>query len=145
MRAGIEPRTARWMAIRIGVVALAFAVGFVVVAARSVQLQILQGDRLGGMARDQYLRELTQKPRRGTITDRNGAVLAGNAEADSIFVDPRTFPAGARTRDLARLGKALQLDQKVLEKKVAKGVRFAWVKRRVSPACLLYTSPSPRD
>ena len=134
MRAGIEPRTARWMAIRIGIVALAFAVGFVVVAARAVQLQILQGDRLGGMARDQYLRELTQKPRRGTITDRNGAVLAGNAEVDSIFVDPRTFPAGARTRDLVRLGKALQLDQKVLEKKVAKGARFAWVKRRVSPA-----------
>ena len=92
MRAGIEPRTARWMAIRIGIVAAAFAVGFVVVTARAVQLQVLQGDRLGGLARDQYLRELTQKPRRGTITDRNGAVLAGNAEADSIFVDPREFP-----------------------------------------------------
>jgi cell division protein FtsI (penicillin-binding protein 3) len=134
MRAGIEPRTARWTAIRIGIVAFAFAVGFVVVAARAVQLQILQGDRLGGMARDQYLRELTQKPRRGTITDRNGAVLAGNAEADSVFVDPRAFPAGARTRDLARLARALQLDAKALEKKVAKGARFAWVKRRVSPA-----------
>src|SRR5512137_2896429 len=134
MRAGIEPRTARWMAIRIGIVALAFAVGFVVVAGRAVQLQVLQGDRLGGMARDQYLRELTQKPRRGTITDRNGAVLAGNAEADSIFVDPRAFPAGTRTRDLVRLAKALQLDPKALEKKIAKGARFAWVKRRVSPA-----------
>src|SRR5512137_2045914 len=134
MRAGIEPRTARWMAIRIGIVALAFAVGFVVVAARAVQLQILQGDRLGGMARDQYLRELTQKPRRGTITDRNGAVLAGNAEVDSIFVDPRAFPAGKRTKDLLRLSKALQLDAKALERKVAKGARFAWVKRRVAPA-----------
>lgn len=134
MRAGIEPRTARWMAIRIGIVAFAFAAGFVVVAARAVQLQVLQGDRLGGMARDQYLRELTQKPRRGTITDRNGAVLAGNAEADSIFVDPRAFPAGARTRDLVRLAKALQLEPKALEKRVAKGARFAWVKRRVAPA-----------
>src|SRR5512137_2443435 len=134
MRAGTEPRTARWIAIRIGIVAALFAAGFVAVAARTVQLQILQGDRLGSMARDQYLRELTQKPRRGTITDRNGAVLAGNAEADSVFVDPRAFPAGARTRDLARLARALQLDAKALEKKVAKGARFAWVKRRVSPA-----------
>lgn len=134
MRAGIEPRTARWMAIRIWIVAAAFAAGFAVVAARAVQLQILQGDRLGGMARDQYLRELTQKPRRGTITDRNGAVLAGNAEADSIFVDPRTFPAGARTRDVAKLARALQLEPKALEKKISKGARFAWVKRRVSPA-----------
>ncbi len=134
MRAGIEQRAARWTAIRIGLVGLAFAVGFVVVTARAVQLQVLQGDRLGGMARDQYLRDLTQKPRRGTITDRNGAVLAGNAEADSVFVDPRTFPAGQRHRDLLRLAKALGLDPKALEKKVAKGARFAWVKRRVSPA-----------
>ncbi|MEI7704844.1 MAG: penicillin-binding transpeptidase domain-containing protein [Deltaproteobacteria bacterium] len=122
------------MAIRIGFVAAAFLVGFVVVTGRAVQLQVLQGDRLGSMARDQYLRELNQKPRRGTITDRNGAVLAGNAEADSIFVDPREFPPGARSRDLARLAKVLQLDPKALERKVAKGVRFAWAKRRVAPS-----------
>src|SRR5512137_84244 len=134
MRSGIEPRSTRWIAIRIGFVGLLFAAGFAAVAARTVQLQILQGDRLGSLARDQYLRELTQKPRRGTITDRNGAVLAGNAEVDSIFVDPRAFPSGARTRDLVRLAKALQLEPKALEKKVAKGARFAWVKRRVSPA-----------
>ena len=134
MRAGIDPRSARWMAIRIGIVAFVFAAGFAVVSARSVQLQVLQGDRLGSLARDQYLRELTLKPRRGTITDRNGAVLAGNAEADSIFVDPREFPPGARTRDLVRLAKALALEPKALEKKLAKGARFAWVKRRVSPA-----------
>ncbi len=134
MRAGIEPRTARWMTIRIGVVAAAFAAGFGAVGWRTVQLQVLQGDRLGGMARDQYLRELTQKPRRGAITDRNGAVLAGNAEADSIFVDPRLFPAGQRGRDLARLAKALQLEPRALERRIAKGARFAWVKRRVSPA-----------
>ncbi|MCX5730397.1 MAG: peptidoglycan glycosyltransferase, partial [Deltaproteobacteria bacterium] len=134
MRAGIDPRSARWIAIRIGIVAFLFAAGFAVVAGRSVQLQVLQGDRLGGLARDQYLRDLTLKPRRGTITDRNGAVLAGNAEADSIFVDPREFPAGARTRELVRLGKALQLEPKALEKKMAKGARFAWLKRRVSPA-----------
>jgi cell division protein FtsI (penicillin-binding protein 3) len=134
MRAGIEPRTARWIAIRIGIVGVAFAAGFAAVAGRAVQLQVLQGDKLGSLARDQYLRELMQKPRRGTITDRNGAVLAGNAEADSVFVDPREFPAGARTRDLHRLARVLQLDAKALERRVSKGARFAWVKRRVSPA-----------
>ncbi len=134
MRAGIDARSARWIAIRIGIVAFAFAAGFAVVAGRSAQLQVLQGDRLGSLARDQYLRDLTLKPRRGAITDRNGAVLAGNAEADSIFVDPREFPAGSRTRDVVRLAKALQLEPKALEKKIGKGARFAWVKRRVSPA-----------
>ena len=37
MRAGIEPRTARWMAIRIGVVAFAFAVGFVGIIANHLR------------------------------------------------------------------------------------------------------------
>jgi cell division protein FtsI (penicillin-binding protein 3) len=134
MRAGIDPRAARWIAIRIGIVAAAFAAGFAVVSGRSVQLQVLQGDRLGSLARDQYLRDLTLKPRRGTITDRNGAVLAGNAEADSIFVDPREFPAGARSRDVLKLAKALQLEPKALERRISKGARFAWLKRRVSPA-----------
>jgi cell division protein FtsI (penicillin-binding protein 3) len=132
MRTGIDPRSARWIAIRIGVIAAAFAVGFGGVAARAVYLQVLQGDHLGGLARDQYLRDLLQKPRRGPITDRNGAVLAGNADADSIFLDPHDFPA-ARARDLARLSKILQADAKALEKRVARGGRFVWVKRRVSP------------
>jgi len=134
MRTGTDPRAARWIAIRVGAVAAALALGFVAVAVRAVQLQVLQGDRLGSLARDQYLRELTLKPRRGAITDRNGAVLAGNAEADSVFVDPRDLPSPGRARELARLAKALALDAKVLEKRVARGGRFAWVKRRVSPA-----------
>jgi cell division protein FtsI (penicillin-binding protein 3) len=134
MRTGTDPRAARWIAIRVGAVAAALALGFVAVAVRAVQLQVLQGDRLGSLARDQYLRELTLKPRRGAITDRNGAVLAGNAEADSVFVDPRDLPSPGRARELARLAKALALDAKALEKRVARGGRFAWVKRRVSPA-----------
>jgi len=134
MRTGPDPRSTRWIAIRIGAVAAVLAAGFAVVAGRAVQLQVLQGDRLGSLARDQYLRDLTLKPRRGAITDRNGAVLAGNAEADSIFVDPRDLPASVRARDVARLAKVLGVDARLLEKRVARGGRFVWAKRRVSPA-----------
>jgi len=130
MRTGIDPRSARAIALRIGVVAAAFAFGFAAVASRAVYLQVLQGDRLGSLARDQYLRDLLQKPRRGPITDRSGAVLAGNAEADSIFLDPRDFPRPW----LSRLARTLQVDAKALEKRVEHGARFAWVKRRVAPS-----------
>jgi cell division protein FtsI (penicillin-binding protein 3) len=134
MRTGTDPRAARWIAIRVGAVAAALALGFAAVAVRAVQLQVLQGDRLGSLARDQYLRELTLKPRRGEITDRNGAVLAGNAEADSVFVDPRELAPPGRARELGRLAKALGIDARALERRVARGGRFVWVKRRVSPA-----------
>ncbi|HTP50981.1 MAG TPA: penicillin-binding protein [Anaeromyxobacteraceae bacterium] len=132
MRTGIDPRSARWIGIRIGVVAALLGLGFAAVGARAVHLQVLQGGRLGGMARDQWLRELKQKSRRGLITDRNGALLAGSAEAESCFVDPRDFPA--TPRNLQRLAKALQLEAKAIEKHLARGGRFAWLKRRVSSA-----------
>jgi cell division protein FtsI (penicillin-binding protein 3) len=133
MRTGADARSTRWIAIRIGLVALGIAAGFAAVAGRAVQLQVLQGDRLGSLARDQYLRDLTLKPRRGAITDRNGAVLAGNAEADSIFVDPRDLPAAVRPREVARLARILGVDPRPLERRIANGGRFVWVKRRVSP------------
>ncbi len=135
MRTGIDPRSARWISVRIGLVAFLLAVAFVIVAGRAVQLQVLEQGRLGGLARDQYLRELELKPRRGAITDRNGVTLAADAEADSVFVDPQEMEARGRPGPtLARLARALSLDLRALERKAARGVRFAWAKRRVSPA-----------
>lgn len=134
MRTDGEQYSTRGIRIRIGFLVALLAAGFGTVAWRAVDLQVHQADRLGSLARDQYLRDLKQKPRRGAITDRNGALLAGNAEADSIFADPREFAGAGRGREIARLAKALQLDPRALEKKLGRGGRFAWVKRRVAPA-----------
>jgi cell division protein FtsI (penicillin-binding protein 3) len=135
VRTGIDPRSARWIAIRIGLVALGFGAAFAAVAGRAVQLQVVQRDRLGSLARDQYLRSLTLKPRRGAITDRNGAILAADAEADSIFVDPQELEALPRPgAALAKVARVLSLDARTLEKKASRGGRFVWVKRRVSPS-----------
>jgi cell division protein FtsI (penicillin-binding protein 3) len=132
---GMDPRRARWIALRVGILGLFFAAAFAVVLGRAVQLQVLQGDRLGGLARDQYLRELELKPRRGLVTDRHGVPLAASAEADSVFVDPRELGASPRPEAaLSRLARALSIDPKALERRVERGGRFAWAKRRVSPA-----------
>ena len=133
MRPGGEARAARWIAVRIGVVGLLLAGAFVAVGARAVHLQVMQSEKLGAMARDQYLREVEWKPRRGAITDRNGTVLAQDVEADSVFVDPEEFPERGRRAAAARLARALSVDARGLERKLARGGRFAWVKRRLSP------------
>jgi cell division protein FtsI (penicillin-binding protein 3) len=135
MRTGIDPRSARWIALRIGLVAAALGAAFLVVAARAVQLQVVQRDRLGSLARDQYLRQLELKPRRGAITDRNGATLAADAEADSVFVDPQELEARTRPgQALGKLARVLGVEPRGLERRAARGGRFVWVKRRVSPA-----------
>ncbi len=126
-------RSTRWVALRIGAVALLVAAAFAVVGARAVQLQVVQSEKLGAMARDQYVRELEWKPRRGAITDRNGTVLAQDVEADSVFVDPEELPDRGRASALARLARVLSVEPRALERKIARGGRFAWVKRRISP------------
>ncbi|HET9553339.1 MAG TPA: penicillin-binding protein 2, partial [Anaeromyxobacteraceae bacterium] len=137
MRQGLDAKAARWTGIRLGVVAVLFAAGFATVAWRAVQLQVVQRDRLSAEARDQYVRQYELKPRRGTIVDRSGVLLAGSADAESVFVDPEELSRrnGSAARALQALARPLALDGKALAKKVERGAaRFVWVKRRVSPA-----------
>ncbi len=134
MRTGVDPKAARWIAVRIGLVAVLLGAAFATVAVRAVQLQVIQSDKLRGLARDQYLREIELKPRRGAITDRNGVVLAADAEADSVYADPRELADVASSRSAAKLARALRLDARALSHKLARDGRFVWVKRRVSPS-----------
>jgi cell division protein FtsI (penicillin-binding protein 3) len=114
-------------------VGVLIAAGFAVVGARAVQLQVLQSQRLGSMARDQYVREVEWRPRRGSITDRNGVLLAQDVEADSAFADPQELPERGRRAALARLARVLSIDERALSRRLDRGGRFAWVKRRLSP------------
>ncbi|MBL8919667.1 MAG: transpeptidase family protein [Myxococcaceae bacterium] len=120
----------RWMRVRVSLVGFVFVALLGGMFARAVNLQIHQRERLQGMAQDQYLRELEIPARRGDIFDRRGTPLAQSVDVDSIWVDPSML---TDARDVAKkLSKALQVDQKDLLERFAKGRRFAWVKRQVT-------------
>jgi cell division protein FtsI (penicillin-binding protein 3) len=135
MRPGPDPRANRWIAVRIGVLAALLALGFGAVAARVFHLQVLRHDELVDDMVEQYRRQLVLKPRRGPIADRAGVLLAGSADARSIYVDPlilrKEDPRGAA---LAKVSRALGLDLGAVKRKLARGSRFVFLARRVSPA-----------
>lgn len=135
MRPGPDPRASRWIAVRIGILAALFATGFGLVAARVFHLQVLRRPELVEDMVEQYRRQLVLKPRRGPITDRAGVLLAGSADAKSIYADPalleREDRSGAALRSVAR---ALGLDAGAVRKKLARGSRFVFLARRVSPS-----------
>jgi cell division protein FtsI (penicillin-binding protein 3) len=133
VRPGLDDRSARWISLRIAAVGLLFAAAFVAVSWRAVQLQVIQQDRLASEARDQYLRQLVLQPRRGVVTDRTGVPLAVSADAESVFADPEPFER-APAALVQKLAKTLGVDARVLVRKVGQKARFAWLKRRVSPA-----------
>ncbi|MCD8308502.1 MAG: hypothetical protein LUD19_01510 [Clostridia bacterium] len=67
---------------------LAIAFIFCVIFARFFYLQVVYGETLVMRACDQWNREIPVIAVRGTITDTNGNVLAGNLNTYSIFVRP---------------------------------------------------------
>jgi cell division protein FtsI (penicillin-binding protein 3) len=134
VRPGPDPRASRWIAVRIGLLAALFAAGFAAVAARVFHLQVLDRDALVGDMVEQYRRQLVLKPRRGAITDRSGVLLAGSADAQSVYADPLVL-AKEKGSDaaLAKVARILDLDRATLRRRLAKGSRFVWLARRISP------------
>jgi cell division protein FtsI (penicillin-binding protein 3) len=135
MRPGPDPRTTRWISVRIALLGVSLAFGGAAVAARAFQLQVLRRDALVDEMVDQYRRQLVLKPRRGVITDRSGVLLAGSADARSVYADPSLLAKdGHGGEALRRVAAALKLDPAAVRKKLSKGTRFVWIARRVSPA-----------
>ncbi len=73
---------------RVGAVLLLFAVLAVVFFVRLVYLQVIVADEYSAMAQESRTIKFDTTPRRGTIYDRNGNVLAISVDATTIYVNP---------------------------------------------------------
>jgi cell division protein FtsI (penicillin-binding protein 3) len=108
--------------------------GLGAVGARAFQLQVLQREGLVDEMVDQYRRQLVLRPRRGVVTDRSGVLLAGSADARSVFADPEVLARDPRGREaLRRIASILDLDPRAIRRRLDRGNRFAWIARRISP------------
>ena len=59
---------------------------FLLLIGKFFYVQVISEKKLGYRALDQWTRELPLIAERGTISDRNGTILAGNAPSYSVFV-----------------------------------------------------------
>ena len=109
----------------------AFLAAFGILWLRCVWLQVVDAPRLAGMARAQYRVSQTLLAKRGTMTDRHGAVLAMSARAPSVFANPRQVAEKAYTAD--RLARLLDRDPRVIRARLAQKKGFVWVARQVEP------------
>ena len=73
---------------RIGALFAMFVALLAVAAARTMYLGVLHGAALRRLARTQQVTEETVPAQRGTITDRNGTVLAISEPAEDISATP---------------------------------------------------------
>src|SRR5579863_3290194 len=106
------------------------------IAARLVQLQIIQHNEYKKLAAQQQEKTLELQAPRGTIVDRMGQRLAISLPAESVCVDPLRIPDLPIAADI--LSKILTVDANDLLGRMRQAVAskhgFVWVKRKVSSA-----------
>ena len=128
--------SARFLRLRALLVVAAIFAGFGIVLFRAAQVQIFDRARLSRLAREQTRREIEWAPRRGKISDRNGAPLAVTQDVDSIFADPSAFTTRKeREQAASALARALRMDRSDLLRRISQeNRRFVWIQRRAGEA-----------
>ncbi|MGK2905635.1 MAG: penicillin-binding protein [Desulfuromonadales bacterium] len=118
--------------IRIRLIGAVFVLGFVLVAMRGFDLQVLQEEQWGERAERQHQKVIPLTPQRGTIFDSNGKELAVSVDVDSIYVEPRKLED--RALAAKKLAKVLDISAREVSAKLKGNSNFVWLKRQVSPS-----------
>jgi stage V sporulation protein D (sporulation-specific penicillin-binding protein) len=95
---------------------------------RLIQLQLVQAERLAGIAQRQQLATVVLSPHRGRLLDRRGRPLAVNLEATSIYAVPSAIED--RRAFAVRLAPILGLTEGEVLARLARGRHFAWLLRK---------------
>jgi len=115
---------------RIEAVAGLFALGFVLLAIRAVDLQWFQSEKLKHLAENQRQREFSISAPRGPIVDAHGRMLAESIRVPSISAIGNEVPA-ARIPELAG---ALGIRKTRLRERLHGRSGFVWLARQLNPA-----------
>ena len=106
--------------LRIGVAGIAVVIGFLLLAARFVYLQVVQHDIYRAKAEDNRISIVPVPPNRGLIVDRNGLVLARNYSGYTLEIFPRRARSVEGAIDeLSELIEITPRDRRLFKKLVA--------------------------
>jgi len=125
-----QTRSYRWRAaLVLGLVVL----GALGLAARAVELQLLDHGFLAKQGDDRSMRVVKIAAHRGAITDRSGEPLALSTPVDSVWVNPQEL--NDNIDQLPKLAKALKQDQQLLARRITSNLdrEFLYLERHMPP------------
>nr|WP_122011854.1 penicillin-binding transpeptidase domain-containing protein [Maliibacterium massiliense] len=103
---------------------------FIILLGRIFYLQVFQGVWLRDKAAQQWTRDLVVEPKRGDIVDRNGNVLAQNASAETVVLQPDKITDANLVAD--KLSAILGMDRQTVYERATKKVSEVWLKRQIT-------------
>ncbi|MEJ8783393.1 penicillin-binding protein 2 [Neisseria meningitidis] len=117
---------------RISFVLLAMAVLFAGLIVRGLYLQTVTYNFLKEQGDNRIVRTQTLPATRGTIEDRNGAVLALSAPTESLYAVPKDMEEMPTAAQLEHLSELIDVPVDVLRSKLdQKNKSFIWIKRQL--------------
>ena len=117
---------------RISFVLLAMAVLFAGLIVRGLYLQTVTYNFLKDQGDNQIVRTQVLPATRGTIEDRNGAVLALSAPTESLYAVPKDMEEMPTAAQLEHLSELIDVPVDVLRSKLdQKNKSFIWIKRQL--------------
>jgi cell division protein FtsI (penicillin-binding protein 3) len=123
-------KTYRW---RSGVVLGLVVLGALGLAARAVELQLVNHAFFAKQGDDRSMRVVKIAAHRGAVTDRNGEPLAVSTPVDSIWVNPQEL--NENIDQLPKLARALKEDQQTLARRITSNLdrEFLYLVRHMPP------------
>ena len=106
-------------------------IGFFAFWVRAFYLQVIEHSFYEKLGKKQYERTIKLLPKRTTIYDKKGRLLAASIKVPSVYATPEKVPFVLTTS--RELNKTLGLPKKELEKKLRSQKSFVWIKRQITP------------
>ncbi len=105
---------------------------------RLFQLQVVNGERNSQLADSNRIRLVPKRPARGTITDRNGKILAGSRLSHTVSIWPIALPRSEWPQVIGRLAVVLKIPPEEIEKRLEQAgyesIESITIARGISPA-----------
>ena len=114
---------------RMAAVALILIAGLVAVGCKLVILQSLDAGKYLKLAREQREIFINITPRRGTIFDREGQVLAISEDVTTVYATP--YQVKQRAQTAKKIAQVLGEDPGDVEKKLAQDSGFVYIARKI--------------
>lgn len=121
----------KYIKFRITIIGFVFTALLSAIGAKAGYLQIYQSSWLSKKASAQYERPLKELGKRGTIYDANLREMAVSINATSIAAYPHKIQDKAATAKM--LANSLNIDSKILQRRLLANKPFIWVKRQATP------------
>jgi stage V sporulation protein D (sporulation-specific penicillin-binding protein) len=116
---------------RLNVVLVLVAIIFLFLIGKIGYIIFFQGPELQEKAKGQWTRDLPVSPKRGSILDRNGNILAQSASADTVVLRPAEIKDPASLA--AKLAPVLKMEEKdIVDKAADKKKSEVWLIRQIS-------------